>query len=394
MTIRSFLILFLGIVCMVFLFSGCMSVKPHAVKAQSYFKNLEHVRAPAIYDRAYDGGFYPLFQTTFDDIEALMLVDLADDPLYKSIEVQKFLLEGRDAWVVITERKDGRIDYYYEEPDLMDEERKASVSTLLNQPYFHQTSLQASLEVAEHGLSTQASFVDYENRSIELSIRENRTDSKPTAMLAPVSVHAENPTSFPMVFLDEFNMVAKKGTRVEVVIDKQKRKGVTLPIIVEGKRVYYSRYASDVVAADLLNSGQYVLEREHLMEGTPSVVSGNATYHLAWEHGYPHIRQVQFTHHDSSVTMDFAPALPEIRHMKQDTAVEGRFILTVNSVDGVIGGSYRVSTFGEALKLEVHPLTSWQPPFMGKKWVSTFLHTATLKQDGSDLLIDARWERL
>jgi len=394
MFIRRFACTIASISLFVMLFSGCMSIKPQAVDAETFFKNQELTNPSSLYGRAYDGRFARFFQTTFDDIEALMLIDLADDPVYKAIEVQKFLLAGTETWAVITERKDGRIDYYYENPDLMDEKRQASVSTLLSQPYFHRTTLHAWMEVVERGLDVRASFIDWENRLIELAVTENRNDSKPTAMLAPVSVHAENPTSFPLVFLDDFNMVAKKGTRLEVWIDKQKRQAVSFPIIVEGRQVYYSRYASDVVVADILSAGKRVVQSEPLAENTPSITGGNATYHLAWESGYPEIKQVQFTHHDSSVTLDFAPALPDVRHLKADQTVEGRFILSVNSVHGVIGGSYTVASTDGRLHLMLHPLTSWQPPFMGKKWVSTFHHTADFEHHGTDLLVDARWQRL
>jgi hypothetical protein len=387
----SFLgVLLLGLV----LFQGCMSIPTSAVDPERYFKDQPTSHAETLYGTPYTGTWAPLFFADFDQIERLMLIDIADDPIYRSIEVQIFLIGGKEEAVVITVDRKKRIDYYYGSDILLDEKRRESVSTLLDAPNFHKQEVMASLQVLEGGLSCTASFTDYAGRPIFISIVESRPNTKQTAMLAPVSNQSLHPTSFPLVFLDTFNMVSRKGTQIELVFDGVVRKPAGFPLIVENRRVFYSRYAADVVVADLLIEGVHRIPLHEVASETAELRDGNATYHLNWERGYPELEKVSFVEGDSSVSLSFAPALPDLGHMDAQARAQGKFLLSVNAHPAVIAGTYDIAPSPGGHRLLLQPSTSWQPPFMGKKWVSTFLYTAYVEKDRHHVLLDARWDRI
>lgn len=375
-------------------FTSCISIPSSVVTQQSYFAHQKPSHGSYAQKGVFDGLWAPYFTTVFDQIEQLMLIDIKDDPVYKAIELQNFYFAGRPSSVIITEQKDGRIDYYYEDANLVDATRKSSVSTLLNSPYFHQQDLHVDLKITSNGLQAYCDFFDREGRHISLSIIESLDQKQEKALLAPVSTHSEQPTSFPLVFLDSFSMVARRNTSITVSIDGQQRKAAKFPLLVEGKRVYYSRYADDVVVADLLMEGSFQKPYQKVQEGQGLVIDGNAHYTLLWENGFPQVSEVQFTQQERSIKLVFQPALPDIRFLQSGLELTGKFVLSVNSHEGVVGGSYTVDSDGQIAVLRIHPQTSWQPPFMGKKWVSTFLYEGVFTDHEGYLGVESEWNRI
>ncbi|GAB6089994.1 hypothetical protein JCM12856_15870 [Spirochaeta dissipatitropha] len=360
----------------------------------SWFRGQPDTHGLEIYAGSWDGTWLPLISLDHDNIERLMLIDVKDDPVYQAFEIQLFRVGEELKGVAILARHDGSRVYYYQPGFPMSIERIEAVSALLNQPEFVEQDFELGIETHESGLSASLDIVDIDGRRISFVVRETKDSSETSAILAPVSSETENPSSFPMVFLDEFSMVRKRNTLVEIVIDDVERTPVVFPLLLDGRRVLYSRYSSRVVVADLLPEINGKVSSVSLESGSDHVVISNARYDFSWNHEYPELVSAVYNTGESSIRFDFQPPLPEIRHIAEDQAVYGRFTVSVNDVDAVIGGEYYIEYKNNEYCFALQPVKAWQPPGMSRRpWVESFSYEflATRLEDG--LQGESNWFR-
>ena len=84
----------------------------------------------------------------------------------------------------------------------------------------------------------------------------------------------------------------------------------------------------------------------------------------------------------------------DVAALKSGLRLEGRFVINIDGVDGMVAGDYQVVTTKTEAQLELQPQDAWQPPDVeGPPWVSTYRWRAGLKLDGDRLQLTARWSR-
>ena len=389
---RNMFVLLLLCVAVSTLF-GCMSIPASIVDKEQWLSATRESIDPSMYEAKQRGTFLPFIHADHDQIIHLMLIDLADDPVYRTWEVQVLEHEGSRYMTAIAERIDGTIDYYHEPHYPMSESRRNSIVALLGNPNIMAREFDASLKVLPEGLDMELDLADRDGRSIRIMVKEHAGNRKHSAILAPVSNHAMNPSSFPLVYLDEFSMVLKHNTTIELSIDGQTRKASTFPLLLDGRRVYLSRYSSRVVIADLLPEHIELIPIIRLDPEETRFTIGGTTYRVAWNDGYPEIDSADTKVMDNTITWDFSPAFPDVTSLSEGARVMGRFTLSVNDHEAVIAGTYSVAKEMGKIALHLEPQRSWQPPGMGKRWVSTFRYVAYLNRNDGEFSIESDWYR-
>lgn len=349
---------------------------------------------PTVYRGGWTGRWVPLVSAQTDEMERLMVIDVAGDPVYSAFEIQLFRSGETVSAVALAARKGGGIDYYYQPHHPMSAERLAGLRAMLNEPRFYERDFTMRLEVGSRGLVAMLDLIDEAGRRIYFNVVENAEDRHLSAILAPVSNHAREPKSFPLVYLDQFSMVLKRNTTVEIEVDGARRRPVVFPIWVDGHRVYYSRYATRVVIADLLPENRQHLEMVQLQPNQESVNLGSSRFELSWNTGHPEIRTATFRSGVSESRLHFQPPLPQPTAMRAGATANGRFVLSVNDVDAVIAGEYEIEGGHETARFVVQPLQGWQPPGMGRRrWVSTFRYEAALAETSAGVQMAGTWFR-
>jgi len=96
----------------------------------------------------------------------------------------------------------------------------------------------------------------------------------------------------------------------------------------------------------------------------------------------------------SKMTRLMSPALPDLTALRTGPRIEGRFVVNVNDVPGVVAGEYRVERDAERVGLVFQPLEAWQPPMVrGLSWVSSYRYEAEIDPGVTPARLVSRWER-
>ena len=118
---------------------------------------------------------------------------------------------------MIAYRNDGAVDIYYQK-GLNPKEQ--NYDALLNKANLIETDFRKmDFTVTENGLDLAVSILDKQNRRISFSVKENRSSAGNYRIIAPIGDTSKNPVSFPVVFLNGFELVQKEGTAISVSID-------------------------------------------------------------------------------------------------------------------------------------------------------------------------------
>jgi hypothetical protein len=381
-----------------------MNIPSTIVNPDRYLKDIsDHHDAKVIYDQPWTGTFLPWVTAEVDQIQQLMLIDVKDDPIYQAFELQVLLIDGQRFRTAIAARNDDTREYYYEPGLPMTEQRIEALNALLNNPRFIEHEFESFIHIDDQGLNAGLDLVDLEGRAIHFRIKEHRTNTNLSGILAPVSSGSENPQSFPLVYLDDFSMVQTKGTEIQIIIDNQSRKPVVFPLFVEGQRSYYSRYSSRVAIADLLPTRADVIHPTPLHLGQTNLTNKNTEYQIYWNQGYPELTSAQFVSGNSLVSFSFYPPLPNLQDLAPGSPVEGRFLVSVNQREGIIAGIYGIEKVhgSNVVNITIQPELGWQPPGMGRRlWVSSFSYqaqvlpnTAHKELSESTFFLSSRWFR-
>lgn len=377
--------------------SACMSIPASVIDGDAWLGGMPTQHEGLRYRGAWQGRWAAPIYARPDEIQRLVLIDIKNDPVYQAFELQRFETAEGPRAVFIAARKSGAHDYYYQAGISLSAERQAGVAALINQPAFIQKEFDFELEVGTAGLRAYVAIEDTEGRPIRLSIEENEPARRLSGILAPVSSNTRHPISFPLVYLDQFSMVLVANTSIDIEIGGHKRQPVVFPLLVDGRRVYYSRYASKVAIADILPEAVLALPlQETLSDGQELFVSGAASYELVWNQGHPELVASSFRSGDSLIRLEFRPALPDFASIEPGQRLSGRFLLGVNEHRAVIAGVYHLdSPDDSSLVFELRPRHGWQPPGMSRQpWVSTFHYKALIQTQADFLAVTADWQRV
>lgn len=353
--------------------------------------NLQH--SPTIYQPSTSGSFYSPFNLRIDFMRRLLLINIQRDPdsVYLGFEPQVFddPINGRGL-IVIAWRLDGRVDVYHQPTVTLKPENYEFVgkglADLIERPFSN-----AHYEVAAHGIQLQVAFEDKLGRSIALRVVEqNEHPRQPFSLLAPFPSGSDKPFSLPLVLLYDFYFVRQKKTQVEIVIADRRHKADTLPVPIDGTRMYFMRYSTDpfILHWNADFTGALPTLRP---SGAGPIEDGDAIYELIRNGDHFEISGLRPRDQRHAVRFTFAPAFPDVVNLREGAQVNGTFHIDLEKSMGSIGGVYQVQRRGDQVKIEVHPAGGWQPGVrkwsvrfmffvvkLFKQWPKTYRWTATL----------------
>jgi hypothetical protein len=327
-----------------------------------------------IYGREPSGDLYSPFNLRADLMKRLILVNFERDPdrIYSVFESQLFddPVNGT-GMLVIGVRRDGFVDVYHE-PGLTIGHRDFAVAgrglaEMIERPFGR-----AEFEVTRTGVELAFSFKDKEGRQIEVVTRERgSTPIWPTTILAPVGSGSVAPPALPLFFLHGFYLVRRAGTEASVRIGGAPHRPDTLPLPVDGSRVYFIRYSADpfLVEWNVARDGPL----SPLAPGpTGEVQDGDAVYDVVDNRGHYEIRRVRASNGRHELAIDFDPPVPDIPALAEEVSIVGRFVISGDGSTGAVGGRYRLDRRSGKAAIRVQPTEGWKP--VERKWSFRFLY--------------------
>jgi hypothetical protein len=362
-----------------------------------------------IYAQDRQGPLYSPFHLHHDPMERLLLLNFDDDPdeIYLGFEPQVFDddVHGQGL-LVIGWRVDGYVDVYHQ-PGLRLKAATYSIAgnglaEMLMRPMDGST-----FEVTAAGVDAHITFDDKLGRPVELRVKEHNTKTRrPFALLAPMGSAATNPEALPLLFLHDFYFVRRANSEVRLSVAGKVHTPSTLPIPLDGSRMYFLRYSDNPLIITWNPAFDGVLTPLTRI-GSSEALLGGVRYDLTANHGQPELAQMRLEQRGHHVTVTFLPAFPNLVALRDGAAVSGSFRIAGGTGAGTVGGVYTVARHGEAVTVRVTPSDGWQPDERKwslrllyrvvptfTNWPKTYTWTATLDlSDLTEVRMRASWQR-
>jgi hypothetical protein len=335
-------------------------------------------------------------------LRGLLIIDLADDPTYRTLEPQ--VLEGADGdgLALLAYRHDGRVELYAEEHLQVDpsgydglEQGLAGIQRTAFEP--------ARFELTDDGLQLDIAFAAPNGPRIELHIHEHlegHRDHFP--LLAPVGGAFVAPTFFPFLWLPTMSFVPVRGTEVTLLVDAQPRTISRLPLPIGGRRCLMARYDLDPMMCQLNPTGVTHPLRTPAAETGSAPHDGRAGDDSAGRPGLAGL-QVRRGAHSCAVRLD--PPLPDPRLVPPPARLQGSVQLLADGATQLEGRYELERTNGQVTLVidRIGPWRTWQRrPLLGvlfrlpifRRWPTTYRWEATLELTASPgSAWRSRWSR-
>jgi hypothetical protein len=359
-----------------------------------------------VYGRPTSGFFFTPFTLKIEPMERLLLLNFGRDPNYKGIELQAFddPVHGQ-GMLVIMYRQDRQVDVYYE-PGLKPHKRGYEIEAGLAE--WVEASMERSrFEITSHGAQVDLAFDDAAGRRIALMIREQEggRPRKPFPLLAPISSGIEDPQRFLMIFLNRFYLVRRSGTGIAIRISEATRNPRTLPVPIDGARVYFAHYSPEPFIAEwnTAHDGPLAFAQP---PGMGEFNWGGTIFTLVENAGRFETAKITAADDKHQAVLTFSPPFPDIACLKHGAATYGDFALTVDEVHDVCAGQYWLSMEDDRIYITLDIVKGWRPRSSKcsmrllfsvlrffKNWPKTYKWSAQIKVEGEALIMQSGWSR-
>ncbi|MGL5353431.1 MAG: hypothetical protein ACRDA5_08890 [Clostridium sp.] len=358
-----------------------------------------------------DRNIYSPFKLKILGMKHLLLVNIEKDPdeIYTSFEPQSFD-EGENGKGirVLAYRKDGYVDLYQENSLKRNEEDKLSVAGKGLGDFVEVNLEKSKFVITEYGADLHLIFIDKLGRKINIKIVESKLEkTKPFDLLAPVGISSENPISLPVFFMYGFYFVRRKGTEVLIQIDNKIHKPDKFIIPIDGKSMYFMRYATTPLIGEF-NLAESCKLKPLKIEGDKFFSEEGVIYTFDKINDKYVFKTMSLDVNNSELNIEFIPPIKEITSLDDGENNIGEFIISGRKSVGTIGGEYSISRVNEDVNITIIPTKGWEPnenrtmikliyflakPF--KQWPKTYKWTANIKLDKDKWpSISSKWERI
>ncbi len=345
-----------------------------------------------IYSGSANSLCYTPFNISFIHIDRLMLVNFEEDILYNGIELQVLHHNNKDYPVVILFKIDESQDVYYINRETMTLHEEHTKKLLSNPTFNVIETINYNFQVDSKGLNASLSMTEKNGNRIEFKIREKFPNRELSSMLAPIGASTPNPQYFPYIFLDQFGLVIKQHTDIQVKINGLLKKISEFPVRVNGKQVYMVRFSQDPVLAYWNNLYIGKLDPINVIDNS-SVSSHDLDHEIINNDNYLEIKKISKRDNvGHELSIEFSPPIPQLVALKAGCKVTGRFSSGIDNKMGIVAGGYEITRNENLITLLIKPSKAWQP-FPGKSWVSFYKWTAKLEINaGNEVNIESKWE--
>jgi hypothetical protein len=335
-------------------------------------------------------------------IRQLLIIDIDDDPTYRTLEPQVLEAPGGDGIVLLAYRHDGYVELYAPaglgiDPSGYDGLGKGLLGI------HHAAFEQARFEVAGDGLKLDLALLAPNGRRFDLRVHEHlagRRDRFP--VLAPVGGAFDSPSFFPFLWLPGLSFVPVRGTEVEVRVDGQERGIPRLPVPIGGRRCLMARYDPDVLVCQLNPDSVSVATRVPVRGHPGPGASGIDIVEVADGFGVAALRAGRGDH-TCAALLD--PPFPDPRSLAASTSRSGALLLQADDITE-LRGRYEVTRTDGRVELVIEGFGPWRTrlrrPLLAllfrlpvfRRWPTTYRWRATLDLDpASRHRWTSRWER-
>ena len=363
-----------------------------------------------LYDTSGDGLFYSPFDLKLDPMACLLLINFNKDPdaIYNAFEPQVFddPQHGRGL-MVIAYLPDTRFDIYHQPGLRLDRATYDIVGKGLRE-LVERPMADAVFDIGPTGVRLDMRFDDFAGRPVGLWIQERGDKpTKPFTILAPLGDTTESPPALPLFHLYDFYFVRRAGTDVVISVDGRARKPDSIPMILDGARVHFLRYAADPFLASWNEGSERELRPIPVTDGQTLVHDGAVTYELARRDGRAEIAAMSIANERHALRIGFDPPVPDVSGIRDGVIVPGTFSIRGDAGSGVVSGVYSLARVGENVDINVRPSDGWQPEVdrwgvklifalvpVFRKWPTTYEWTARLTlQEGAPPVMRSAWRR-
>lgn len=350
------------------------------------------------------------FSINITPMKSLLLVNIENDPdsLYIGFEPQMFddSIHGK-GYLIIAWRKDGKVDVYHE-PGLKLDSSNFDIAGkgLANMITCEFTN--PLLDLNDTAVNVYFKFTDIHNREVVISIAENNPkQKKPFGLLAPMGDALENPTAMPLIMLQDFYFVRRKGSEIMLTIDGKEHKADNLPLPIDRSRMTFIRYSSKplIVKLNPKYSGKAAV---HIIEDNQDVLNfDNYEIGLEWTDGKAYIKSIIRHNEVYPVKITFNESFPNIGNMNKNEKKEGTFSIESHPSIGKIKGNYYIEFSGDDVFVKLVPSKGWIPQKsklslsilyrvakVFKRWPATYEWTAKISKDDNDFYMASSWVRI
>lgn len=319
-------------------------------------------------------------------IRALLIVDLADDPVYRTLEPQRLQEPGGDDRVVLLAyRHDGHVELYAPPEATVGPSGYDGLGEGLvgidRVPF-----TAARFEVADDGLRLDLAVELPDGRSFELRIHEHLRDGRDRIpMLAPVGGSFGEPGFFPFLWLPGLSFVPVRDAEVTVRVNGAPRTVPRLPLPIGGRRCLMARYDPDVLVCEFNPAGRTAPSSVPARTTPRTPAEGGAARDRggmspaerggaraatsgASDAGDVEVVEVADGHAVAAVRTDraghvcaavFDPPLPDLRTLADDERRSGRVRLEADGAT-VLWARYGVARTDEQVRLAIAGFGPWR----------------------------------
>jgi hypothetical protein len=319
-------------------------------------------------------------------IRRLLIVDLADDPTYRTLEPQVLTGPGGDEVVLLAYRHDERLEIYASPGSAVERSGYEGLGDGLED--IHRTAFElARFDVTDDGLQLDVALTAPNGRRFDLRIHEHlagRRDHFPA--LAPVGGSFDAPEFFPFLWLPGLSFVPVRDTEVEVRVDERVRTVPRLPLPIGGRRCLMARYDPDVLVCQLNADDVDLPTRVAVQEDGPAALPGAEVVETDGGHRLAALR-VGRGGHTCAVVLD--PPLPDLRSLPSAARQRGALLLQADDINE-LQARYELTRVDDRVELVIDGFGPWRTrlrrPLLAvlfrlplfRRWPTTYRFEATL----------------
>jgi hypothetical protein len=254
-------------------------------------------------------------------------------------------------------------------------------------------------EVTANGVDLDIAFSDKLGRQIRLYIREKNQHHCPVPFLAPVGSDVKSPTKLFAVYMKEFDFVVRTGTEISMQIGDRLLTPATFPVPMNNRKVYFIRYASNLVIGEINSMPVKPVVIENVRPGIIKAGDQNLVVDADGN-----VKECRVEFGNDTIRLNFEPGFPNLPALSQNQKVEGRWQYAVSS-DVLFSGIYSLQKEKEKVNIELDVTENWKPgelPFSYRlvtffvrsfrTWPTTYKWTGTVDLS-SNRMLHEKWLR-
>jgi hypothetical protein len=330
------------------------------------------------------------FSLGIELINGMINFELAGNPHYQGLEIQVFddPVHGTGMLVLLSRASDGRIDVY-RQPGLRVDPSGYQIAGGLGE--WVETAIQpAYLSITPFGVQADVCLTDTAGRVIEVLIDDHsRHMRRRGSMLAPMGAAIEHPTSLPLVWMTQFDLVRRSRREPLIRIAGQPATTGRLPGAALHRR-HLIKYAADLCVLSINPAHDGPVEP---VDPAHVVLADNR------------VAAVTATQGTRRGCLRLAPGLPDMTTMPLGATARGSWSVDIDDTSNLTGGTWSALRHQAAIDLAFDVTQPWRPfrlPALMKvvttvmplfrTWPATYRWTGRLSV-GDRPVLSSRWER-